>query len=192
MKLTVKLFATVLAIAAIANAQSAQVVTPLQSGLANGVIQGLVIDTAGRLQVDPSGGTTDINNVPGTTDPCQNPSVMKQSAKINVTSTTASLLVAVNGSKTTYVCGGVFTIQGSATTVGTLQFEYGTQTTNPCDTGTNTLTGTFAGNINANVPTVIPLGNGSLQLRTASAVQLCAVATGTTISIQGYITFVQQ
>jgi len=133
-----------------------------------------------------------VANTAGSTDPCQNPAVLKSSAKIQLTTTTAAALVALASGKTVYVCGFAATIQGSATTVGTLQFEYGTQTTNPCDTGATTLTGAFAGNITANVPTAIESPGGYTLFSSAASNQLCAVATGTTISVQGYITYVQQ
>ena len=137
-------------------------------------------------------GNVGITNTPGTTDPCQNPSVIKSSAKISLSSTTAAAVVALASGKIVYVCGFMADIQGSATTVGTVQFEYGTQTTNPCDTGTTTLTPALPGNITANVPTVIPMPGGYTQFATTASQQLCAVATGTTISVQGYLTYVQQ
>lgn len=143
--------------------------------------------------VVPNVGSVTVANTAGSGDPCQNPSVAKSSAAISLTSTTAAAVVALSSGKITYVCGFSATIQGSATTVGTLQFEYGTQTTNPCDTGTTTLTSAFQGNITANVPTLVTSpGGGSTQFATIASNQLCAVATGTTISVKGYLTYVQQ
>lgn len=134
-----------------------------------------------------------VTNTAGTTDPCQNPSVLKSSAKITLTSTTAQELVTVSGATKIYVCGFAATIQGSATTVGTLQFEYGTKVTNGCDTGTTTLTDAFQGNIAANVPTyIVSPGGEHTQFATAASNELCAVATGTTISVKGFVTYVQQ
>ena len=133
-----------------------------------------------------------LQNVVGATDPCQNPAVLKSSVKIQTSSTTAVQLVAPVASKVVYICGWEATIQGSATSVGTIQLEYGTQVTNPCDTGTATLTGALAGNISANVPTFVGRsGSGTIYATTASQ-QLCAVSTGTTISVQGDLTYVQQ
>ena len=149
--------------------------------------QNVVLNAGGN-----SIGSVGITNTAGSTDPCQNPSVVKSSAKISLSSTTASQLVALASGKIVYVCGFSAVIQGSATTVGTLQFEYGTQTTNPCDTGATTLTPALPGNISPNVPTVIPMPGGYTQFATTASQQLCAVATGTTISVQGYVTYVQQ
>lgn len=126
-------------------------------------------------------------------DPCQDVNIAKSSAKITVTNTTAQEVVTASASKVIYVCGFSATIQGSATTVGTLQFEYGTKTTNGCDTGTATLTDVFQGNITASVPTLITSGGGGFtQFSTAASNELCAVSTGTTISVKGYLTYVQQ
>lgn len=153
----------------------------------------LLTDTSGRPILGAGSQAIGSVGITNSGDPCQNPSVAKSSAKISLTSTTAQELVVVSGSTTIYVCGFSATIQGSATTVGTLQFEYGTKTTNGCDTGTTTLTDTFQGNITASIPTLITsAGGGFTQFKSAASNELCAVATGTTISVRGYLTFVQQ
>jgi hypothetical protein len=131
-------------------------------------------------------------NSAGVQDPCGNSAPLKLSVPINISSATAVQLVALVAGKSIYVCGFVADIAGSATTAGTLQFEYGTQTTNPCDTGTTTLTGAMGGNLTAGVPTVIEYQGPNTVFTAASAKQLCAVATGTTIAIQGVLTYVQQ
>jgi hypothetical protein len=126
------------------------------------------------------------------TDPCFNPAIAKSSKPINVTGATAVQLVGVLAGKPIAVCGFSLTIQGSATTNGTAQFEYGTQVTNPCDTGTTVLTGAFAGNITASVPTWVGSVYSGTNFATPASQQLCLVATGTTISIQGYVTYIQR
>ena len=159
-------------------------VSAQQSGLV--ASNGLFLDGSGRLFVRQY-------NAAGSTDPCQNPDQLKSSAKITLTSTTAQKVVAASGTTKVYVCGFSATIQGSATTVGTLQFETGTTVTNPCDTTTATLTDVFQGNITASVPTLVTSpGGGFTNFTGAASGDLCAVATGTTISVKGYITFVQQ
>lgn len=149
--------------------------------------------TLTQAAIDPSlVVAASIANVAGASDPCQDLSAIKSSAVINVSSTTAVELVAAVAGKTAYVCGGSLTIQGSITTVGTVQFETGTKVTNPCDTATSVRTGAYAGNINASVPTVIEIPAGLTQFASVSAGEICAVSTGTTISVQGYISYVQQ
>lgn len=147
----------------------------------------VVCDANGNLTV------TYRAQVAGTDDPCKAPNVIPSSASFNLTSTTAATVVALSGGLKIYVCGYDATIQGSATTVGTLQFEYGTTTTNPCDTGTTTISGQYQGNITANVPTYLSRsGPGTIFTPTATSNALCAVATGTTIKVTGTVTYVQQ
>lgn len=160
-----------------------------QSALSTGgPVVGMTL-TSGIIEPAP---TVSISSTVGSTDPCQNPAVLKSSAKIQVTGTTAVVLVPLSAGKITYVCGWDATIQGSATTVGTVQLESGTQTTNPCDTGTTTLTGVYKGNITASVPTVVGRSGSGTIMATTAGQQFCAISTGTTIDVQGTLTFVQQ
>lgn len=130
--------------------------------------------------------------VPGSTDPCQDLSNVKSSVAINISTATTTELVAAVAGKTVYVCGFTATIQGSATTVGTLVFKTGTKVTTPCDTSPVSLSGTFQGNITANVPLLVT-GQGSFtQFASAAAGEICATSAGTTPLIGGYLTFVQQ
>jgi hypothetical protein len=149
--------------------------------------------TLTQAAIDPSlVVAASIANVAGANDPCQDLSAIKSGAVVNITGTTAVELVAAVAAKSVYVCSGSLTIQGSATTVGTVQFETGTKVTNPCDTSLSVRTGAFAGNINPSVPTPIEIPSGMTQFTSVSGGEICAVSTGTTISIQGYISYVQQ
>lgn len=62
-----------------------------------------------------------------------------QSVTINPSTATTTLLIAVNASKTHYVCS----IEITNTAANTAKVVAGTQVTNPCDTGTVTLTNTY-------------------------------------------------
>lgn len=121
-------------------------------------------------------------------DPC---SGTKSSAAINVTSATTTALVAVSGSTTVYVCGGVFTIAPSATSADTAQLEYGTGVA--CAGSPTVLTGTFGNGdlTTAAPPIVVPIGSGATAIKSAASNGICIVTTGTTVNVQGFITYVQ-
>jgi hypothetical protein len=124
-------------------------------------------------------------------DPCQVPSVAKQSAVINISSAATTALVTVSGNTKVYVCGFSFTILGLATTGGTAQFESGTGVA--CASTAAALTGSFLGVNTAGASTLIMSPGDSGSLFTAPAANgLCLVTTGTSPSVQGYVTFVQQ
>ncbi len=130
--------------------------------------------------------------IPGSTDSCQDLSQVKSTAVINISSATTTELVAAVAGKTILVCGFSATIQGSATTVGSIIFKTGTKVTTPCDTTPSSLTGTYQGNITANVPTFIS-GQGSMtQFTSIASGEICATSAGTTVAIGGYLTYVQQ
>ena len=131
-----------------------------------------------------------IVNTAGSTDPCQNPSVTKSSVSISIAAAATTQLIALSAGKVIYVCGFVADIQGSATTVGSLQFIGGTGSN--CGTPVSTFTGVMPGNITASVPTVISSGVGSTQFSTVVSNELCTVSAGTTVSITGYLSYVQQ
>jgi hypothetical protein len=122
-------------------------------------------------------------------DPCASSSIPKSSAVINITTATTTSLVALSGSTVVYVCGFNVTT-GSTTTANTIVFEYGTGgscATSPVAlTGIMNSLGMLTGNISA--------GNaGSTIFKTAAGNALCALSTvGSTPSIQGFVTYVQQ
>ena len=149
--------------------------------------------TLTQAAIDPSlVVAASISNVAGASDPCQDVSAIKSSVVINITTATTTLIKGLASNQSIYVCGWDATIQGSATSVGTIQWEYGTKVTTDCDTGPVLLSGAYAGNINANVPTVVGRGGGYSVYTTPVSRQLCAISTGTTVSIQGSLTYVQQ
>jgi hypothetical protein len=119
-------------------------------------------------------------------DPCQNPSLVKSSAPIAVTSaTTTNLVTAVTGSYIT-VCKFQLSVVGTSPTV---QFEYGTDTSTACDTGAAALTGAMV------IPTTTifaSIGAENDTLRTPMSQELCLVTTGTgSPTFEGYVTYVQ-
>ena len=123
-------------------------------------------------------------------DPCFS-NTPKSSVPINVTTATTTQLVALSAGKVVYVCGGIFTVNSVVTTATTAQFEYGTGAS--CGTGTTALTGLFnGGNVTAGiaVPIILPADYSSFQAPAGNA--LCLVSAGTTVQIQGVLTFIQQ
>ena len=117
-------------------------------------------------------------------DACANPSVAKSSVAVNISGTAGTTeLVAPSGTKAVSACYFVATVVGTAPTI---LFEYGTSTA--C-TGTTALTGTMA------IPTTTILtmhAGGDTVFQTPASQGLCLVAGGTTPSIQGVLTYVQQ
>jgi hypothetical protein len=122
-------------------------------------------------------------------DPCQNPSVLKQSASVTISSaTTTAIVTAVAGDYIT-VCNWQLNAVG---TTPTIQFEYGTATSTACDTGATALTGAVPV---ATTTTYLPAPNDELKLRVGVISQeLCIVSGGTltTNAIQGSVVYVQQ
>jgi len=125
-------------------------------------------------------------------DPCQSPDSLKQSQPINIVAAGTTSLVTLGTTQAIYVCGGSITVASSATTPGTVQFIAGTGAT--CGTGTVVLTGTMGtGTATAGIdaePVVLP--GGMTNFIAPLGNRLCVVAAGTTVNIQGYITYVQQ
>jgi hypothetical protein len=128
-----------------------------------------------------AGGAITVTN---SGDACANPNVVKSSVAVNISGAAGTTeLVAPSGTKSVYACYFTATVVGTTPTV---LFEYGTSTA--C-TGTTALTGTMA------IPTTttVTLSAGGNTVITAPASQgLCLVAGGTTPSIQGVLSYVQQ
>jgi len=131
-------------------------------------------------------------NIAGASDPCLDTSAIKSSAAVNLSSAATTALVALAASKSIYVCGYSISILGLATTAGTIKFEYGTQTSTACDTGTTVLTGAFFGSTTAGGVSQITGSGDATQFSAASGNQLCAVTTGTSPNFQGVVSYVQQ
>lgn len=121
---------------------------------------------------------------PNGADPCANPNVTKSSVAIDITSATTTKMVALSSGKITYVCGFSASMTGTAPT---MLFEYGTNVSGECDTGTTALTGAY-------IPTsgafVQDRGFGTM-FATAASKDLCIVSGGTPV-LKGVLTFVQQ
>lgn len=121
------------------------------------------------VAVSPNGG-----------DPCANPTVAKSSVALNISSATTTALVAAVASQVVYVCGFNASLTGTAPS---LRLQYGTGGT--CGSGTTNLTGTY-------LPTSGSYITSEAKFKTAASNELCAVSAGTSPSIQGVLTYVQQ
>ena len=123
-------------------------------------------------------------------DPCATQVTL--SAPISVATATTTQLVAPSGTKSVYVCGFAFSVAPSATAAATAQLEYGTST--DC-TGTHALTGKFgAGDLTSAAPP-LPVsygGAGHSVAATPASQGVCLVTTGTTVDVEGVLTYVQQ
>jgi hypothetical protein len=129
---------------------------------------------------------------PATADPCQNGGYGKTSAPINVTTATTTQLVAISGNATVYVCGVTMTIAPSGTTADTATFEYGTGAN--CGTGTTALTGALGAGDLTTTTGLLPVSfaDPGTSFRTPPGNALCLLSAGTTVNIQGFVTYVQQ
>jgi hypothetical protein len=124
-------------------------------------------------------------------DPCQSPGVVKQSVPIAISTATTTQLVALNTNQAIYVCGVSMTIAPSATTADTATLEYGTGAN--CGTGTTVLTGAFgAGDLTTAAPPLfLSFADPGTTVKTPFGQALCLLSAGTTVNIQGVLTFVQ-
>ncbi len=149
--------------------------------------------TTGTSNITQTGGANLLGTagtLPSSADPCAY--AKKSSVSIAVSSAATTQLIAVSGSTTPYICGFDFTIAASATSAATAQLEYGTATN--C-TGTHALTGTYgSGDAAASTtPAYITRGDGQATvLATAASQGVCIVTAGTTVLVQGSLTYVQQ
>jgi hypothetical protein len=167
----------------------------------------ITIDVNGNQCVAPTGAGTasavNITQVLGaapsatnplfvaTGDPCT--SAAKSSAAINITTATTTALVAVSGSTTVYVCGFSITIAPSATTADVAAFEYGSGVA--CATSPISLTGGFGNGDLTTASPVVPVsygGGGATIFKSAASNGVCMITAGTTVNVQGVLTYVQQ
>ena len=114
-------------------------------------------------------------------DPCQTSGRAKSSVVLNVT--TSAQVIAASGSTIIYICGFTATVGGTAPTY---QFVYGTGSV--CATVQVTLSGVFAptvGSFNTYSP-------GMTAFSTIASQALCILTGGTTPSVQGVLTYIQQ
>ena len=116
-------------------------------------------------------------------DFCQSSNPAKQSVAISITSSGGGehLLVAAAANQVVQVCAFIFDLGG---TNPTAQFDYGTQTSTACDTGTTHLTGAMSASKSSEGPLDVftaPAGN-----------QLCINLGGTSPTAVGVLTYVQK
>lgn len=127
-----------------------------------------------------------LYNTATSSDLCENPSVLKSSVAINISSATTTELVATVAGKTVSVCSFYSTVAGTAPS---LIFKTGTKVSTACDTGAASLTGTFL----PPTSTTFNLSGHSLLFQGASGGEICLTTTGTgSPSFQGVMTYVQK
>lgn len=143
-------------------------------------------NTSMVIRIDADSATPPIIQTVGL-DPCLSTGVSKLSVPINITTAVTTQLVALAAGQSIYVCGYSISTTG-ATTTTTAQLEYGTGAL--CGTGTTVLTGQFAQSLLTSA--VVVVAGGPMILRAPSGNALCLVSAGTTPSIQGHLTYVQQ
>lgn len=143
--------------------------TRLQGGVGTNLVS---VNANGGLQIGDNGNAATFQ-------------ICNFSKSVNITSATTTEVIAAVSAKTVRVCGFMLTVNGTTPTV---QFETGTKTTTPCDTGTSALSGAMA-------PTsvsVLAMGGGSPVMFYGSASgELCIVSGGTSPSIQGIVYYTQ-
>ena len=120
-----------------------------------------------------------------TADPCDAPNIPKLSVSLAIGSATTTSLIAASSPVAVpiYVCSINGTLAGTSPT---MQFEYGTGAT--CGTGTGTLTGAMA----PSTGTFFEMGAGQAIFTVPAGNNFCVVTGGTTPSLQGVLTYVQQ
>lgn len=158
------------------------------SALSSGSIN--VWITITQTSIDPSPVSASIPvNIAGSTDPCQNSSVLKSSAFANITTATTTALVAPSGTTNIYVCSYVISSFSTATT-NTVILENGTGAS--CATAPSALSPTYT-NSTFSAPVIWSEGSGGTLFSTGTSQGLCALSTvGSTPVIFVRFTYVQQ
>ena len=113
-------------------------------------------------------------------DLCQSPA----STSVAISGAATTKLIAGVAGQQTRICGFLLSFTGT-----TFQLIQGTTVSTPCDTGAANLTGAFA------PPTGAPIsyGGAGTSIMTAKAAQdVCVVTTGSTPSLQGVLSSVQE
>jgi hypothetical protein len=127
--------------------------------------------------------TVNNANTPGTTDPCQNPSLLKTSAAISISGAAGTYqIVALSAGKAIYVCG---LNDGSAGTTPSFELLPGTGTN--CGTPGTALTGAIPFTSGSSIH--LDAGGGTV-VSTPASDELCAVTIGT--GHFGVVTYVQE
>ncbi len=124
--------------------------------------------------------TLQVQLLASSADPCQNPGVAKSSVAV----TAGGQLVALASGQKVYACQFAATLGGTNPTV---TFQYGTGTN--CGTGTTNLSGALAPAPNG---TELVMGYSGSIFSTAASNALCISLGGTSPTVAGVLTFVQQ
>ena len=127
-------------------------------------------------------GTGVLRTVNANNDPCQTSGIAKSSVVVNVTAD--AQLVALSGTTIIYVCGFSVSISG---TTPTMRLISGTGSV--CATG---LTGRTGAYIPLTGSMIVGGGGAATILATAAGEALCMDVEGTSPSVQGYLSYVQQ
>lgn len=143
------------------------------------VIAGGTIYVTENVSSTSSGGPVAVSFSPSAPDPCMNPNIGKSSVAL----TASGQIVALATGKVIYLCGSYATLGG---TTPTLKFQTGTGAN--CGTGTADLTGAFA----LTVGQEFFVGHGSTVIQTPASQALCVLLAGTSPTIAGVATYVQQ
>ena len=150
-------------------------------GNSSGTIVPVAVTSTGAVVL--GAGTANVGTVNlSTTDPCMAPNVTKLA--VVIAATADAELVALSGTELIYVCGWSVTVAG---TTPTYRLISGTGTT--CATGTIGETGIYA--TLANAESDGPNYGGTV-LAGAAGAALCIDVGGTSPSIQGVLSYVQQ
>lgn len=163
-----------------ANGSGFQELTGTTPAQLNQPLSPLLADT-NKLLVD--GG-----NLPGITDPCQTRGALKSSVPINISAAGTTQLVAAVLGQTVYPCSFVLDTTG-ATTTTTALFEYGTGAS--CGSGTTAVTGLIGASLSTSA-IVTSESPGSTLFKVPASNAFCVLVAGTTPSVQGHLTYVQQ
>lgn len=138
--------------------------------------------TLSFAQVGPTGSFVVY---PTGSDPCQNPSIAKATAKVAISTATTTELVAAVAGKAVYLCAFESTVAGTSPTI---LFLTGTKVSTACDTSPVNLSGVFA----ITSGSIFPIHPTMTATQSAASGELCLTSGGTTPSIQGFFTYVQQ
>lgn len=121
--------------------------------------------------------------VPGPVDPCASAAIDKSSFSVAISTATTTVVQAGSAGKRVYVCA--FTIVYTSGTTPTVQFEVGTGGT--C-TSPTVKTGVIA--IQATSGTGLVVGAGHTLFSGTAGQDMCIVSTGTTPTVNGWVTYV--
>ena len=162
----------------VANAGDASSASILGVGLYN--FNGSTWDRARNGVGNTGAGVTRVVNADN--DPCQTSGRAKSSVVVNVTAD--AQLVALSGTTIIYVCGFNVSIAGTAPTMRLIS-----GTGSVCATGLTGRTGAYAPLTGSMIASG---GIGGTVLATAAGEALCMDVEGTSPSVQGVVTYVQQ